>query len=167
MQTEPVGRRYATAFALIVFFLFGFLFFYFYQRYEQDAYLPNRDATATADGLTLKASADGHFRTTGTINGEPVVFMLDTGATGVALSESLARRLGVTGRGSGQVSTANGVTQAQLAQLDVLAFGGWTFEDVPAFIMPQMDDEVLLGMQVLRHFRWHQEAGVLRLQPPE
>ena len=95
------------------------------------------------------------------------MFMLDTGATGVALSESLARRLGVTGRGSGQVSTANGVTQAQLAQLDVLAFGGWTFEDVPAFIMPQMDDEVLLGMQVLRHFRWHQEAGVLRLQPPE
>ena len=146
MQTESVGRRYATAFALIVFFLFGFLFFYFYQRYEQDAYLPNRDATATADGLTLKASADGHFRTSGTINGEPVVFMLDTGATGVALSESLARRLGVTGRGSGQVSTANGVTQAQL---------------------PQMDDEVLLGMQVLRHFRWHQEAGVLRLQPPE
>jgi clan AA aspartic protease, TIGR02281 family len=95
------------------------------------------------------------------------VFMLDTGATGVALSESLARRLGVTGRGSGQVSTANGVTQAQLAQLDALAFGGWTFEDVPAFIMPQMDDEVLLGMQVLRHFRWHQEAGVFRLQPPE
>ena len=92
MQTEPVGRRYATAFALIVFFLFGFLFFYFYQRYEQDAYLPNRDATATADGLALKASADGHFRTSGTINGEPVVFMLDTGATGVALSESLARR---------------------------------------------------------------------------
>ena len=81
MQTEPVGRRYATAFALIVFFLFGFLFFYFYQRYEQDAYLPNRDATATADGLALKASADGHFRTSGTINGEPVVFMLDTGAT--------------------------------------------------------------------------------------
>ena len=74
MQTEPVGRRYATAFALIVFFLFGFLFFYFYQRYEQDAYLPNRDATATADGLALKASADGHFRTPGTINGEPVRF---------------------------------------------------------------------------------------------
>jgi len=58
-------------------------------------------------------------------------------------------------------------SEAQLAQLDALAFGGWTFEDVPAFIMPQMDDEVLLGMQVLRHFRWHQEAGVLRLQPPE
>ena len=144
MQTEPVGRRYATAFALIVFFLFAFLFFYFYQRYEQDAYLPNRDATAAADGLALKASADGHFRTPGTINGEPVVFMLDTGA-----------------------STANGVTEAQLARLDTLAFGGWEFAAVPAFIMPQMDDEVLLGMQVLRHFRWHQEGGVLRLQSPE
>ena len=167
MQTESVGRRYATAFALIVFFLFAFLFFYFYQRYEQDAYLPNRNATAAADGLALKASADGHFRTPGMINGEPVVFMLDTGASSVALSEPLARRLGVSGRGSGQVSTANGVTTAQLARLDTLAFGGWEFAEVPAFIMPQMDDEVLLGMQVLRHFRWHQEAGVLRLQPPE
>ena len=167
MQSQPVGQRYATVFALIVFFLLFFLFFFFFQRHEQQAYLPNGNATATADGLSLKVSGDGHFRTSGTINGEPVVFMLDTGASGVALSEGLARRLGVSGRGAGQVRTANGVTDAQLARLDSLAFGGWEFADVPAFIMPRMDDEVLLGMQVLRHFRWHQEGGVLRLQPTD
>ena len=91
MQSQPVGQRYATVFALIVFFLLFFLFFFFFQRHEQQAYLPNGNATATADGLSLKVSGDGHFRTSGTINGEPVVFMLDTGASGVALSEGRAR----------------------------------------------------------------------------
>jgi len=167
MQSQPFARRYATAFALIVFLLFCTLFFFAYNRHESAAHLPNRHAQAVDDVLTLRISADGHFRTPGTINGEAVIFMLDTGASGVALSEALARRLGVSGRGSGQVSTANGVTEAQLARLDTLAFGGWEFAAVPAFIMPQMDDEVLLGMQVLRHFRWHQEGGVLRLQSPE
>lgn len=167
MQTESIRRRYATAFALVVFFLFLFLFIFFYQRYEQQAYLPNRSATASADGLLLQASSDGHFRVAGMINREPVVFMLDTGATGVAISQSLARRLAIPTRGSGQVSTANGVIDAPLARLDSLTFGGWEFSDVPAFVMPQMDDEVLLGMRILRHFHWQQEGGTLRLQTPQ
>jgi TIGR02281 family clan AA aspartic protease len=59
------------------------------------------------------------------------------------------------------------VIDAPLARLDSLAFGGWEFSDVPAFVMPQMDDEVLLGMRILRHFHWQQEGGTLRLQTPQ
>lgn len=165
MQSQPFARRYATAFALIVFLLFCTLFFFAYNRHESAAHLPNRHAQAVDDVLTLKISADGHFRTPGTINGEAVIFMLDTGASGVALSENLARRIGLQPRGRSRVSTANGVTDAGLVTLDELGFGGWQFERVPATVMPQMEDEVLLGMQILRHFEWKQSGGELHLQP--
>jgi len=141
------------------------LFFFAYNRHESAAHLPNRHAQAVDDVLTLKISADGHFRTPGTINGEAVIFMLDTGASGVALSDNLARRIGLRPRGHSRVSTANGVTDAGLVTLDELGFGGWQFERVPATVMPQMEDEVLLGMQILRHFEWKQSGGELRLQP--
>jgi len=77
----------------------------------------------------------------------------------------IVEQLGLSKAAFGQAVAA--AEDAQLARLDSLAFGGWEFGDVPAFIMPRMDDEVLLGMQVLRHFRWHQEGGVLRLQPTD
>ncbi|EHM50489.1 retropepsin-like aspartic protease family protein [Cardiobacterium valvarum] len=141
MQSQPFARRYATTFALIVFLLFCTLFFFAYDRHESTAHLPNRHAQAVDDVLTLKISADGHFRTPGTINGEAVIFMLDTGASGVALSENLARRIGLQPRGRSRVSTANGVTDAGLVTLDELGFGGWQFERVPATVMPQMEDE--------------------------
>ena len=153
MQSQPFARRYATAFALIVFLLFCTLFFFAYNRHESAAHLPNRHAQAVDDVLTLKISADGHFRTSGTITGEAVIFMLDTGASGLQP------------RGRSRVSTANGVTDAGLVTLDELGFGGWQFEQVPATVMPQMEDEVLLGMQILRHFEWKQSGGELRLQP--
>lgn len=165
MQSQPFARRYATAFALIVFLLCCALFFFAYGRHESATHLPNRNALAVDEVLTLKASADGHFRATGTINGEAVVFMLDTGASGVALSEDLARRIGLQPRGRSQVSTANGVTEAGMVTLDELGFGGWQFERVPAAVLPQMEDEVLLGMRILRHFEWKQAGGELRLQP--
>lgn len=166
MQSQPFARRYATAFALIVFFLFCALFFFAYDHHESATHLPNRNVQAVNNILTLKASADGHFRATGTINGEAVVFLLDTGAGGVALNENLARRLGLQVHGHSQVSTANGVTDAGIATLDELGFGDWQFERVPASVMPQMDDdEVLLGMRILRHFEWKQSGGELHLQP--
>ena len=165
MQSQPFARRYATTFALIVFFLFCALFLLAYDRHETAAGLPNSHAQAVDGVLTLKISADGHFRTPGTINGETVIFMLDTGASGVALSDDLARRIGLQPRGRSRVSTANGVADVGLVILDELGFGGWQFERVPATVMPQMEDEVLLGMQILRHFEWKQAGGELRLQP--
>ncbi|MDO4644092.1 MAG: retropepsin-like aspartic protease [Cardiobacteriaceae bacterium] len=165
MQFERVGQRYATFFALVVFFLLCALFYFFYFRYEEASYLPNRDVVAVDEVLTLKVSADGHFRVSGTINGQSVLFMLDTGASGVALSDGLARRLGLQMKGSQLTSTANGTVDARLSNVDTLAFGGWTFSQVPVFVLPEMDDaEVLLGMRILRHFLWNQADGVLHLR---
>jgi aspartyl protease family protein len=97
----------------------------------------------------------GMFKTVGSINGLPVKFLVDTGASSVAMNSAQARRLGVDFRVQGEpiyVSTASDVTQAYQLKLDVVKVGSIQLRNVTAVVMDgAQPTEVLLGMSFIGH----------------
>lgn len=107
-------------------------------------------STTIADGGTMRLQADaqGHYTGNFKINGKPVQGLIDTGATYVALNESLARRLGFSGNQLDfryAVNTANGQTKAAHVMLDRIEIGGIRVRGVEAFVLK---DEALSGTLV-------------------
>lgn len=113
--------------------------------------------------LRLTQTADGHYFTGGSVNGFPVVFMVDTGATNVAISSSAASRAGISQCFAKVYSTANGPVQGCSTTVKEISFGSFRLLDVEVAIMPNMQGEALLGMSALRRFNLEQRDGVLTL----
>jgi len=133
---------------------------------------PNPDPVAQADHsgvpqVVLERNRAGHYVASGRINGEPVVFMLDTGATDVALPLALAKRLDLPLRWGAMSTTANGRVQTWSTRLDSVDLGGLVMHGVRASVLPNMPgDEVLLGMSYLKHLELIQRGDTLTLRPP-
>ena len=116
--------------------------------------------------VALQRNASGHYVASGTINRLPVTFLLDTGATDVALPESLAVRLGLE-RGPGGISqTANGPVAVWSTVLDEVSLGSIRLNDVRASIVPSLEAgaPVLLGMSFLKRVDFAQQEGQLILR---
>jgi len=128
---------------------------------------PNRQLqVAPGAELILKRSRNGHYIFPGTINGQTVRFLLDTGATFVSIPAHLASRLGLEAGARQQAMTANGVVEIRATRIDELAFGPFTLREVPASLNPGMqDDFILLGMSVLRQLEFTQRGDTLVLRP--
>lgn len=130
---------------------------------------PNPMAESGPQGLpqvTLQRNRSGHYVTGGKINGEPVVFMVDTGATDVALPLGLARKLGLKLRQGGVSVTANGNVQTWRTRLESVDVGGLVLRNVRASVLPNMPgNEVLLGMSYLKHLELIQRGDTLTLRP--
>ncbi len=142
--------------------------FYFYFDNSLDARdNPNRQLqVAPGSELVLKRSRDGHYLFPGTINGQPVNFLLDTGATLVSVPAHLARELGLEAGPPMQAVTANGTVTTRATRVDALAFGPFEVRNVPASLNPGMaGDQVLLGMSVLKHLEFTQRGDTLVLRP--
>jgi aspartyl protease family protein len=116
--------------------------------------------------VVLKRNAQGHYVSSGMINGYSVVFLLDTGATDVAISEALANKLGLQKRGGALSNTANGVVAVWQTVLDRVALGVIEMRDVRATILPGLkpDNHVLLGMSFLKKLEMIQRDGELTLR---
>lgn len=130
---------------------------------------PNQTVETARSGegveVKLTRNAMGHYVATGRINGREVRFFLDTGATNVALSDSLARDLGLERGAPSYTRTANGTIVTYQTVLDRVALGGITIRDVAASINPRMTgDEVLLGMSFLKHLELIQRGDQLMLR---
>ncbi len=106
--------------------------------------------------LELLQSNAGHYFSSGSVNGAPVVFMIDTGATTVSISSEIAERAGISKCQPRVVSTANGSVNACFANVAEITFGKYRLTHVDVTIMPEMPGDALLGMNVLRHFRIEQ-----------
>lgn len=120
----------------------------------------------TADGrvmVVLQRQRNGHFSAAGSINGHEVSFLVDTGATDVAISEKLARALGIEFGPAISLMTAAGPARGWMARLDTVQIGVLGLRDVRASISPGLGDEVLLGMSFLKHFSIVQEGDTLVL----
>jgi aspartyl protease family protein len=101
----------------------------------------------------------------GKINGEEVSFLLDTGATQVAIPTQVARHLGLQAGAAITISTANGRATAHRTRLERLQLGDIVLTDVEALIAPGMDgDDVLLGMSALKQLEFTQRGGTLMLR---
>jgi aspartyl protease family protein len=116
--------------------------------------------------IVLAAGPGGHFLGRGASNGRPVHFMVDTGATVVALSRAEATRLRLDLSGARPValSTANGVVAAQQLTLSAVTLGDVTVANVSAVIVPAPMPHVLLGNSFLQRFQMRRENDVMRLE---
>lgn len=110
----------------------------------------------------------GMYLTTGSINGLPVGFLVDTGASSVAMNSSHAKRLGINYRYTGKRSaarTANGVVNTWLVKLKSVKVGDIELHDVEgAVIEGQGPATILLGMSFLKHVKMQREGNLLQLQ---
>ena len=111
--------------------------------------------------IVLEQDRNGHYQVEGQINRQSVNFLVDTGATDVAVPESMARTLGLEFGPRVQVMTAAGPSQAWMTRLNEVSIGGIRRRDVRATITSGEFDGVLLGMSFLRHYSLRQQDGKL------
>jgi aspartyl protease family protein len=131
---------------------------------------PNREinTAVTAEGVrevALQRNRQGHYVTSGTINGQDVVFLLDTGATGVAIPDALAQRLGLARGRPLLTRTANGTSRSYQTRLDEVGIGEIRLNNVDAAITPGLEmREILLGMSFLKYIEFTQRGNTLTLR---
>jgi len=119
-------------------------------------------------GTVTIAARNGHYTTDALVDGREIAFMVDTGATLVALRESDAADLGYRPREQDynvKISTANGEGRAARIELGTVEIGDITVRNVRALVL--RDDALgvnLLGMSFLSRVRWTQERGELVLE---
>lgn len=115
--------------------------------------------------LRLTALSDGHFVTHGSINGVAVQFLVDTGATFVAMSVDEARRIGVPylNGSRGYSSTANGVVETYRVVLDAVKVGEITLNNVEGSVLQGNMPGVLLGMSFLKRLQMTRENNTMVL----
>lgn len=117
------------------------------------------------DRVALTADARGHFVTAGTIEGKPVQFMVDTGATVVAIGQGEADRMRLDYKNGRPVrmATANGSTQGWMVKLRDVRIGDVTVYDVDAVITPAAMPAVLLGNSFLNRFNMRRDGDQMML----
>src|SRR5262245_24855938 len=118
--------------------------------------------------VTLQSDRRGHFLLDARVDGRMVPFMVDTGASVIALRESSAKTLGIHPERRDYTSNAhnaNGVTMAAPVMLNRVEIAGTTVRDVQAFVMPDEGlDTNLLGMSFLSKVKWSHDRGRLVLE---
>jgi len=118
--------------------------------------------------LSVAKGTGGHYWIAGAINGQSIQFLVDTGATSVAINEHQARRLGIDYRVNGRpmvVSTASGTAKAWRVHLNSVKVGAIEVLGVDAVVVEGgSPTEALLGMSFLGRVSWREEQGVLVLE---
>lgn len=142
--------------------------YWFFENWSAQQHNPNTHLLKQndGDGVVLKRNRLGHYVADGEINGAPVTFLLDTGASQIALSTRLARELGLKLRGTVSVQTANGNVSGYQTRLGSVRLGSIEQTDVAALATDGIDDDtVLLGMSFLQHVEFSQRGSRLTLKP--
>lgn len=114
--------------------------------------------------IVLQRNRGGHYVAEGEINGQAVVFLVDTGATDVAVSERTARALGLEFGPRTTVMTAAGPSPAWRTRMDRVSVGSLQLENVRATIAPGLGNQALLGMSFLGHFNLRQQGDELVIE---
>lgn len=116
--------------------------------------------------ITLPMGSGGHFTTIGMINGQVTSFLVDTGATSIAISQIEAEKLGLRYMYGKRIvtHTANGVVPAYQFQLTSVRIGDVEVRDVEAIVIPGTMSHVLLGNSFLNRFQMRRENDVMTLE---
>lgn len=113
------------------------------------------DQVVAADRVEIPRDPDGHYYLRLNVDGREMVFMADTGATGIVLSPDDAAAVGIDLAGLdylGQAETANGVVRTARVSLDSVILGPFEDRDVRAFVNETAMQGSLLGMDYLGRF---------------
>ena len=127
-------------------------------------------AQAGSRSISIPRDARGHFETEGRIDGQRIGFMVDTGASMIALNETSAARFGLRparGDFNATVTTANGAIKAARTRIAMVDVGGLVVRDVDAMVLPdEALSENLLGLSFLSKLKRFEYAnGKIVLEP--
>ena len=136
--------------------MLGGLYLIFSQLQDSSSQVSSVNEQGLAS-IVLSQDRSGHYQAEGLINGQKVNFLVDTGATTVALPESKAREIGLEFGPQVTVNTANGPTRAWMTRLDRVSIGNIERRNVSASITQSEFDGVLLGMSFLKHYSLQQQ----------
>ncbi|SRR5258708_5603144 len=131
---------------------------------SQKAASAAQDVTpAGSRSISIPRDARGHFQTDGRIDGQRIDFMVDTGASVIALNEKSAARFGLRPTPADYkmtVSTANGTIKAARTRLAMVDIGGLIVRDVDAMVLPdEALSENLLGLSFLSKLKRFEYAN--------
>jgi aspartyl protease family protein len=123
-------------------------------------------APGSGSSIVLPVGTGGHFHTSGSINGKTVQFLVDTGATTIALGRADAERIGLDWKRGrpGQSQTANGMVQVHGVNLASVRIGDVEIANVAAVVVPMDMPMVLLGNSFLDRFNLRRDNDVMRLE---
>ncbi|MNQ74596.1 Retroviral aspartyl protease [compost metagenome] len=169
MTQQAPGKRAGRVLLVLAWCAGLFLATRFFGAWEQRLENPNTQVSSQqGDGfieVKLVSNGQGHFVADGQINGQPVNFMLDTGATDVSIPSRLAERLNLEKGAPVTLSTANGRSQGYRTRLEQLKLGDIVLHDVRALVAPGLGGEqVLLGMSALKQLEFTQRGGTMLLR---
>lgn len=122
-------------------------------------------ATDSRPSISLTADARGHFAAAGALNGYPMTFLVDTGATAIAISAAEAKRIGLDYR-SGQavgVGTAAGVVPAWRVKFNTVKVGGISVNQVDGMVVETGLNMPLLGMSFLNRMEMKRDGQTMTL----
>ena len=142
------------------------------RRYQLGNVVRNGDLDESSrqseSDIIVYQGVDTMFRTTGSINGYPVNFLVDTGASSIAISSQEAKRLGINYKLDGKptwVSTASGVEQASAVIIDRVTISGVTIRSVEGLVIEGSEPNIpLLGMSYLNRFKIINDGNMMRLK---
>ena len=133
-----------------------------------DGRVSARKRTAAVKEVQVWRNTTGMYTTVGSINGLPVSFLVDTGATQVAMNASQARRLGIDYHVTGspaEVTTASGVARAWMVMLDSVKVGDLEVRNVSAVVLEGEQPQVtLLGMSYLGRMEISNDGRLMTLR---
>jgi aspartyl protease family protein len=121
------------------------------------------------EAIRVQISPDGHYWVEGTINGSPARFLIDSGATVTALSDTTARAVGLNydmGEPAVILTTANGKVEARRSNIASLVIGPVRLNDLPVVVSPAFGDVNVIGMNALSRLKsWGVRDGEMVLMP--
>ncbi len=131
----------------------------------QPVQLAAMGSAASGSTIVLPAGRGGHFFAQASVNGKTVPFMVDTGATSVALSRMHAAAIGLKLDNAkvGYGNTANGPVMVHVVMLDSVRIGDVVVYSVEAVVLPAPMEHALLGNSFLSRFQMVRENDILRL----
>lgn len=169
MSQQTPGRRAGRVLLVLAWCAALFLATRFFGQWEERQQNPNVVVSSEqGEGfieVKLASNVQGHFVASGQINGQPVNFMIDTGATDVSIPAGLADRLKLEQGFGVTLSTANGLSEGYRTRIQSLQLGDIVLHDVRALVAPGLHgDQVLLGMSALNKLEFTQRGGTMLLR---
>ncbi len=170
----PIGQGLRMMIAWVLIFAAAFVIFTLKDDFTA---LWNRVVLETRGGvvqeqageeLRVRQSPDGHFWVEAELNGEPVRFLIDSGATTTSISRAVAERAGIEARGGlpAMVRTANGIVAVQRGRADSLRVGTIERRDLGVHVSEAFGDMNVIGMNFLSTLSsWGVEGRTLILRP--
>ena len=168
-ENHPPGKNIGQGMLIASFTLVLIALTLYFNEWLANQSNPNQSPTFSISDIgtrevILERNRQGHYVANGHLNGTPVTFLLDTGATEVAIPSGVADKAGLIRGLPQQAATANGVVTVFSTKIDELQIGNIVLYDIDASVTPSMlGNTILLGMSALRQIEFTQRGSNLTL----